>query len=237
MLRWRSGIRAWTALVGVLTVMLALTVWGASSAAAGGPTSVLVSSPGSEEAAALYYSDKEYQELEQLLGEPPTGTRDTPPETNLSGTWQITVTWLAHNISPWRLDQVLVTSSDGVWIHTAANTPESAKGSWHRAADPARLRALLKKLGVMGKAVNSGYVDVLPVPWQPDVAATPDTEAEAAPQPVAASGSGGTDWWWTLPGAAAGAVLALVLRPLVARLPDRLRREREPGPRQELRDM
>jgi hypothetical protein len=62
-----------------------------------------------------------------------------------------------------------------------------------------------------------------------------DTATEA---PLAQStGSGdGTDWWWALPGAAAGAVLALVLRPFAARLP-LARLQGEAGPRQELRDV
>ncbi|MGW3495452.1 hypothetical protein [Streptomyces sp. NPDC001020] len=237
MLRCKGGIREWGALLGALTMMLALTVWGASSAAAGGPTSVLVVSPTSGEATGLYYSDKKYDELQQLLDRPATETGDNPPETNLAGTRQITVTWLVHDITPWRLDQVLDTGSDGVWIHTAANTPESTKGYWHRAADPTRLRTLLKKLGVMGRASDSGYAGLIPVPWQSSSAATPDAATGTTPPLVAASASGGTDWWWTIPGAVAGAVLALVLRSLVARAPGHLRRKHEPGPRQELRDV
>ncbi|MFI9600461.1 hypothetical protein ACIHCX_11355 [Streptomyces sp. NPDC052043] len=245
---WR--IRELTALLGALTMMLAVMVWGASSATAGGPTSVLVTSPQSGQAHALYYSEKEYGQLEKLLGPAGSGSRDLPPEADLVHARQLNVTWLVHDISPWRFDRVFpMTRGNAVWIHTAANVPESMNGYWHRAERPARLRALLAKLGVMGKASPSdqGYAGIFPAPWQDETAA-PDT---AAPQTgpdaegtqtvrvsVPSAEDGGTDWWWAIPGAAAGAVLALVLRRFVPRLPlDRLRRERDPGPRQELRDV
>ncbi|WP_327401794.1 hypothetical protein OG194_17560 [Streptomyces sp. NBC_01288] len=229
---------------------LALMVWGASDAAAGGPTSVLVTSPASGQAKALYYSDEQYGKLQQLLGPEGKGTRDKPPEADLAHARQINVTWLAHDISPWRIDRVFPVESrpQAVWIHTAADASENTNlnGYWHRAGQPAQLRALLKKLGVMGKGTGDGYSGIFPAPWQSTEPAT------AAPDTDTGTGTGtttvqvslpdkghGTDWWWAIPGAAAGAVLALVLRPFVARLPlDRWRtRRREPGPRQELRDV
>ncbi|MFF4837650.1 hypothetical protein [Streptomyces sp. NPDC001315] len=239
MRRWRGRTRELTALMGALAVALALMVWGASSALAGGPTSVLVTSPASGEATALYYSDKEYDQLQQLLGPTNSGTRDKPPEADLVRARQINVTWMAHDIAPWRMDQVFpVESKPGaVWIHTAANVPESPNGYWHRADHPAQLRALLTELSVMGKVTGEGYTGIFPAPWQsePSAATTPDTKTTTLRTGTPAT-DGGIDWWWGLPGAAAGAVLALLLRPLVARLPlDRLRRE--PGPRQELRDV
>ncbi|MFF4763599.1 hypothetical protein [Streptomyces sp. NPDC001292] len=248
----RRRARELTAFLGALTMMLAVMVWGASSAAAGGPTSVLVTSPQSGEAGARYYSEKEYGQLEKLLGPAGSGSLDKPPEADLVHARQINVTWLAHDISPWRLDRVFpVTGGNAVWIHTAANVPESMNGYWHRAEQPARLRALLAKLGVMGKtsASDQGYTGVFPAPWQEETA-TPDTTAPESTAPDAdtgtqtvrvsepAGGGAGTDWWWAIPGAAAGAVLALVLRSFVPRHPlDRLRRERAPEPRQELRDV
>ncbi|MER6984558.1 hypothetical protein ABT317_48340, partial [Streptomyces carpinensis] len=211
--------------MGALATLLAVMVWGASFAAAGGPTSVLVTSPQSGEAGALYSSEKEYRQLERLLGPAGSGSRDKPPEADLVHTRQINVTWMAHDISPWRLDRVFpVTGKNAVWIHTAANVPDSLNGYWHRAEQPARLRALLGKLGVMGKASDQGYTGIFPVPWEwetatPETAApdttTPDADTGQKVQVTAsAAGGDGTGWWWAIPGAAAGAVLALVLRPL-----------------------
>jgi hypothetical protein len=242
--RGRGRGRELVVLAGSLGVMLTLAVWGALPASAGGPTSVLVTSPASGEANGLYTSDKAYGELGQLLGPANTGTLDEPPGADLAEARQINVTWLAHDIAPWRLDQVFPAGSGSraVWIHTAANVPDSPNGYWHRAEHPDRLRALLTKLGVMGKISSEGYGGIFPAPWQSETPAatapdTPETEIETATLRAGAPGAADdTDWWWALPGAAVGAVLALVLRPLTPRLPwARLRRER--GPRQELRDV
>lgn len=235
----RSGrCRELAVFAGALAVTLALMVWGASSASAGGPTSVLVVSPQSAETASLYYSDKEYGELERLLGQPGTGTRDKPPEAALPAARQINLTWMVHDVSPWRLDRVFpLADSDDVWIHTAANLTETVNGHWHRAQHPDRLRALLKKLGVMGETSAEGGVSGLyPAPWETgDTATDPADTTTVTVQTGTPATDDDTEWWWALPGAAAGAVLALVLRPYVRRMPwDRLRRE--PGPRQELRD-
>lgn len=60
-------------------------------------------------------------------------------------------------------------------------------------------------------------------------------EAAPAPRPAASRTSEDTDWWWALPGGAAGAVMALTLRPFATRLPLGGRKG-ESGPRQELLD-
>jgi hypothetical protein len=243
---WRHRCRRELgALTGALAAALALLTWGAAPASAGGPTSVLVVSPESTETASLYYSDKEYGELERLLGRPGAATDEKPPESDLTAARQINITWLIHDVSPWRLDQVYpIADAQDVWIHTGSNLPESTARTWHRADQPIQLRKLLKKLGVMGKASAQGHEGILPQEGQASTSddgttvsedsADESTEPESAAQ---VSGSdGGTDWWWALPGAAAGAVLALVARPFVTRLP--LGRPRgEPGPRQELRDV
>ncbi|KUL39694.1 hypothetical protein ADL12_14630 [Streptomyces regalis] len=231
-----------------MAAALALLVWSAAPASAGGPTSVLLVSPESVETASLYYSDEEYAELEQLLGTPGTGTRDKPPEAGLTAARQVNVTWMLHDVTPWRLDRVFpIYDGRDVWIHTAANLDRTSNGTWHRADHPAQLRALLKKLGLMGKTSAGGSAAIFPPAWEvygtgegakaSADAADKATEASPAQASGPRSGSGdGTDWWWALPGAAAGAVLALLLRPFTARLPlGRLRGE--PGPRQELRDV
>lgn len=246
----RGRCRELTALTGALTAALALLLWGAASpASAGGPTSVLLVSPESTETAALYYSDKEYEELAQLLDAPGKGTRDKPPEAGLTAARQINVTWMVHDVTPWRLDRVYpVHKGQDVWIHTAANLDSTTNGAWHRADHPSQLRALLTKLGLMGKASEKGSAAIFPPAWEvygTDDAAkdsstpAPDAANQAAEASPARPGSGAgddTDWWWALPGAAAGAVLALFLRPFATRLSlDRLRGG--PGPGQELRDV
>ncbi|MFD5080859.1 hypothetical protein [Streptomyces sp. NPDC058371] len=246
------GVRGLIAVLGALAVTLAVLLLGAPAALAGGPTSVLLVSPESAESAALYYADEEYTELTRLLGEPDSGTREQPPGLDLmSGGPQLNVTWLLHDVSPWRLDRVFPDTphSKEVWIHTATHVPDSLNGYWHRAQHPAQLRALLKKLGVMGKPSPKGAGAMFPAPWDsgsPEAAAPPADTAAAQQSRAANAGTAdeGTDWWWAIPGLAAGAVLALVLRPFVAGIPGArrpLERWRQRGgqeePRQELRDV
>lgn len=237
-----------------LFALFALLLWAAPAATAGGSTSVLVASPESGEAHALYFTDKEYDELQRLLGPAGQGVRVKPPEADLESARQIDVTWLALDVTPWRVDRVFPAGSRprDVWIHTAADLPQSLNGYWHRAEHPAELRSLLKRLGVMGpRSGGTGYPGLFPAPWQsatPDTAGTPGTAVgtpaagrSRSTTAGAPSGQAGGGWWWALPGAAAGAVLALVLGP--GRVPIRraaARRSAGPPreePRQELIDL
>ncbi|MEV5435753.1 hypothetical protein AB0K80_06910 [Streptomyces sp. NPDC052682] len=218
-----------------------LVGWAASPASAGGPTSVLVVSPASEETASLYNGDEQYTQLERLLGPlgGTAGTRTKPPEAVLEASRHINVTWMVHDVTPWRVDQVYVGSGSGgpVWIHTTTEPTRSFDGPWHRARHPAPLRQLLRELGVMGETSPEGSSGVAPVPAARDLDPSATTEpAAAASSTRAARTNDSTDWWWALPGAAAGAVMALALRPFAPRIrPHRLRRKA--GPRQELLDL
>ncbi|MFH8731719.1 MULTISPECIES: hypothetical protein [unclassified Streptomyces] len=247
-------VRRLAALAVALTAALAALLLSASGASAGGPTSVLVVSPESGQSASLYFSDKRYGPLETLLGEPGQGRREEPPGLGIGVGRQLNVTWLVHDVLPWRVDRVYPDSpgTKDVWIHTATHVPDSYNGYWHKAQKPAELRALLKDLGVMGERSQKGGSPIFPAPWQ-----SPDRSKEAlggAPAPAAdsrdagqsagarasASRAGeGTDWWWAIPGLAAGAALALVMRPLAGRLPRRRGTGETPpdtGPRQQLID-
>ncbi|MDT7840766.1 hypothetical protein [Streptomyces justiciae] len=226
-------------MAGVSAAALGLTLGSAGSAAAGGPTSVLIVSPESAETASLYYSDREYGTLERLLGEPGAGSAGKPPEADLIAGPQINVTWMVHDVSPWRVDRVYpATDSEAVWIHTAANLDASTNGTWHRAQQPKVLRDLLKDLGVMGKASDGDSAVEYPPPW--DTYGT-DAEATQSPEPSLAAASARpsgpadpTDWWWALPGVAAGVGGTLLIRRAAARQKAGPPREE---PRQELIDL
>ncbi|WP_405830246.1 hypothetical protein [Streptomyces sp. NBC_01176] len=239
------GVRELLAVVGALGVALSAVLLGAPSAVAGGPTSVLVVCPESAETAGLYHADEEYGELARLLGEPGAGARKSPPGLTVGSGRQINVTWLVHDVSPWRVDRVFpdVPGSKEAWIHTATDVPRSMNGYWHRAEQPARLRALLKKLGVMGASSGAGTGAIppasLPLPTDEPSAAPAATPAGPPRGTVASGTDHGTDWWWAIPGAVGGAAATLLLRPLVPAGPGSLlrrRRQRATGPRQELRD-
>lgn len=247
-------------------VALALLVAVAPRAVASGPTSVLVVSPESEQTASLYVSDAEYGELERCLGtlddldslgekgDRGEGRGERPPGLVLSdASRQINVTWMVHDVRPWRVDRAYPASSGAVWIHTTTDVG-SMKGTWHKAEDPARLTALFKRLRVMGAPADKGKgrgrgdgsgarPPGADSPLPSAAAAGRDGNGQAASGRTGDSpGAGGTDWWWAVPGAAAGAAGALLLRaalagrrPLLASL--RERRPHEDGPRRELRDL
>ncbi|MET9555702.1 hypothetical protein [Streptomyces sp. NPDC006645] len=233
--------------LGALIAVMALTWLFAPSAVAGGPTSVLVTSPESAETASLYFSDEEYEALAkqldgQEMGKLPEGRKERPASLDSAvGSRQINVTWLVHDVQPWRLDRVYPSADPRtVWIHTSTDLRTEA-GVWHKAKQPAALRALLTKIGVMGEKAGQGVA--VPPFEERDNAAAEDTPVKDRTRPVASGASaGGTDgWWWAIPALGAGVVLGLVLRPLMGRLPrppfGRGGNRPEAGPRGQLLDM
>lgn len=232
---WKDRGRRLAAGAAAPAAALALLVWGAGPASAGGPTSVLLVSPESGETAALYNADKEYRALERLLGPLGTGTRDKPPEADLTSSRLINVTWMVHDVDPWRVDRVHLMAKDtAVWIHTAGKLSDPANGTWHRTEHASDLRALLKRLSLLGGTSPTGSRSgVYPAPWE---TAPPPTGERTAATPTARTAAATTNWWWALPGAATGAALTLLLHPYATRHP-LLRRPRDRGPRQELLDM
>ncbi|WP_406392714.1 hypothetical protein [Streptomyces sp. NBC_00887] len=250
-MRKRQEQRGWVRRrVAVLVTVLGLGVLLAPSAVAGGQTSVLVTSPSSGEAAALYVSDPEFGRLSRLLGPPDKGDRRRPASLDgSSATRQINVTWMALDLQPTRTDRVFPGSDpDTVWIHTAAQVPATYRGLWHRAAEPKKLIALLDELGLMGRPnPEKGGPALYPGRWESESAQASSAGARAgdAPAPDDAPSPGRTDaaaaaagddgpyerldhWWWAIPGLAMGAALAPALRSRGGR--------REPGRRQELLD-
>ncbi|MET7370186.1 hypothetical protein ABZS61_30795 [Streptomyces sp. NPDC005566] len=243
-MRKRQERRGWVRRLAVLVTVLGLGVLLAPGAVAGGRTSVLVTSPSSGEAAALYVSDPKFGRLSRLLGPPDKGDRLQPPSLDGSvATRQINVTWMALDLQPTRTDRVFPGSDpDTVWIHTAAQVPATYRGLWHRAAEPRKLVALLGDLGLMGRtSPEKGGPALYPRPWDVESAQAPSVEARPDDAPssgrttaaAAVAGDAGPyerldHWWWAIPGLAVGAVLAPVLRSKGGR--------REPGRRQELLD-
>ncbi|MFJ5261335.1 hypothetical protein ACIQAC_12820 [Streptomyces sp. NPDC088387] len=236
---WRGKARELAAVAGALAVAIALTLWTAPTAAAGGPTSALVVSPESMEATGLYAGTREYKELQWFLGEPETGPGEMPAEVDESSARQLNVTWMIHDVSPYRYDRVYVApDAEDVWIHTSTNPP-TWTGNWHKASEPTRLAALFEDLGLMGESSKGGSYGIPPTPGPAEQPAAQQTEEDRTAV-AAATSPDGTDWWWAIAGLVAGAALALLLRTAVLRLPElattaRLRRE-ERGTRQELRD-
>src|SRR5262245_30971387 len=77
------------------TVMLLVAPLPAS---AGGPTSVILVSPGRQATASLYTTDEAYSRLENLLGSNPVKDPAAPDVTGGPGSDAINVTWLVHDV-------------------------------------------------------------------------------------------------------------------------------------------
>src|SRR4051794_8102791 len=145
---WWRRVGVVAAAVGLVAVAMPGTAW------AGGPTSVLLASPQTDRAAALYTTDPAYQQLSDLLGEEPQAD-PAPPPTDTGSTY-VTVTWLVHDVTIWRIDRAFLDTTSGPWVLT--QTADGTTGDvstdlwpgqhggpgaiWHRPGDPAALIAL-----------------------------------------------------------------------------------------------
>ncbi|MFI7061090.1 hypothetical protein ACIBL3_08925 [Kribbella sp. NPDC050124] len=184
--------------------LLAVAALGAAPVQAGGPTSVVLSSPPT--VVAVGYEDGEYAELQRLTDV--SGARDpVGKEPHEVGRF-VRATWLIHDMSVWRVDIIYPDAPGGPWIATRASLDGSTlpeKPVWHTATDRV---ALLKLLGSMklldgdawgGPTDSYGQVDAAPAAEEPT--------AEAA---VAETTGFFTGWRWTIPGFLLGAVVAVI---------------------------
>jgi hypothetical protein len=187
----------------------------AAPAQAGGPTSAFLSIPGSGQTSSLYYTDPEYDELAGLVGvSEPTGTfggkESGSGHANGPG---VTITWLIHDVEPWRVDRVYLGGQGEVWISTQSTMDGSiweAPVLWHQPENGARLAALLGGLGLGEKsATDSSFEGVAgaPLDAREPTAAPPQTIRD---EPAATAGQAWlTIAGWTAGGLAAGVLLTL----------------------------
>jgi hypothetical protein len=205
-----------------LTALLGLTGWAGSagSAYAGGPTSVLLVNTDRARVHALYRTDAAYDRLAAAVGDadgastPPLGVAGDSND-------QVKLTWLIHDVMVWRLDRVVLTRNDGIWIETMLTLPEDDDTArWHRAHDDQALTAMLSAVGLLGAHAQP--------PGDSSASATPAlTRPAVADGTSAADGVSATAPGWPILGIVAaglgglmvGALGALVLRPRTARTP------------------
>jgi hypothetical protein len=211
-------VRATGALVAAGVVAAALT---AAPAHAGGPTSAFLSVPGAGQTASLYYSDPEYDELAGLVGvSEPTGTFDGEESGagHASGPG-VTVTWLVHDVEPWRVDRIYVGAGGEVWISTQSTMDGSiweAPALWHQPDHPARLAGLLDDLGLGDKVTTDSGVDETagaPADGTPPASAPTTTPETVMDVPT----DGGQDWFASAAWAVGGLTCGVLLTALWAR--------------------
>jgi hypothetical protein len=194
----------------IVALLVAASLMLSGPASAGGPTSALLSVPGEGKTASLYYTDPEYVALADLVGiESETGTgkigRSGLGHDNGPG---VTVTWLIHDVSPWRVDHIYLEGEGAPWIATQVSGESEMTWDspvvWHQPASAAELVALLDKLGVGEASREAGDfsgVAGAPLPAPAEPAPAPAEPAEASPF---------AGIWWGL-GGLAGGVLLIVL--------------------------
>lgn len=213
------------ALIAAAVCLIAGVLSWAAPASAGGPTSAILSVPGEGKTASIYYTDPEYDQLGELLGTTDSsavsGELDSSGASHESGT-AVTVTWLIHDVDPWRIDRIYLDAEGGPWVATqtlmgGAGTIWDQPVVWHRPESGKELSTLLDQLGVGNAARTADDADgtaAAPVPAASEPAAPQAAEASSSVNGV----------WWALGGLVAGALLVrgwMRLRP---------HREAEPEP-------
>jgi hypothetical protein len=165
-------------------------------AEAGGPTSVILTRPTSGEAAALYYTDARYTELERLLD---AGTPVADPPSAQAGTPTYNLTWFIHDVNPWRVDQVYFDVQGGPWVATRQGFDGlSEHVAWRRVSEGKALSMLLEEL--LGASSSGLTLPTTPAPADRTVE-VPRTETTWFSL---------TGWRWVAPGLLLGLGVGLV---------------------------
>lgn len=200
-------------IVGTILAVFVLA-FGALPASAGGPTSVLLTSPGTEQAAALYNGDPAYVRLDRIVqgGEAVPRREVHSGQAGYVSERVINITWLAHDVHVWRINRIYLDARGGPQIETSFPEGDEhgigSASSVRRIAEPKKLPSLLNDLGLLDAAT----ADRMAARTRPAV-------DRAATRQV--TGAGGDEQWvWAIGGLAAGVVLAGAL--------GGLRRRRQP---------
>lgn len=195
------------------TVMLLVAPLPAS---AGGPTSVLLVSPGRQTTASFYTTDEGYARLTALLVQNPTADPAAPNVEGGPGSDAVNVTWLIHDVQIWRIDRIFTDAAGGPWVETRmvqdGKNPFDQPGILHRPSDGKDLITLLSAMRLLGSSPVEAFAGAKAPAEVPAAATSPAVSAPAGEQVA------DLNWLWLVIGAAAGGILVIGFRPLVRRL-------------------
>ena len=205
-----THLAALAALASVVSLAAGLLVLAAPPASAGGPTSVLVVNYDGNRASAALTGSTLYSDLETALDPSTTPSGEKLAPAAFMNT-PIRLTWMIHDVTPWRVDAISIVGTD-VWVETTADAGSGQSlfetpTIRHRAKDAGLLVATLTALGVYGQQNESP--SATPSPTRPAVAAAAASDAVAvdvAPTVAPATEDLSSIPWWAT---AAIAVLAL----------------------------
>jgi hypothetical protein len=185
-------------ILAVVVLAALATLMAPQSAQGGGPTSVIVTDPMSGEASALYYTDKRYAELERLLS---SGTPVADPPSDQSSATTYNLTWLIHDVTPWRVDQVYFDVPGGPWVATRQGLEEGLSDhvAWRRVSQGKALSLLLE--GLLGAPASTSAGSLTTVEPAERVVEVTRTETTW----FSLSG-----WRWVAPGLLLGLAIGLL---------------------------
>ena len=206
-------------------VTAATTMMVASPADAGGPTSVLLTSPGTARATALYYTDPRYAELEALLhGQEAEGSEGTTRYPGSAEDTALNVTWLIHDVIIWRTDQLVLDAPGGPWVATWT-APEdggddgslvAGEPTWRALKNGDRIKRLVSSLGLLGGARGSDAGNPQPADVAASGAADPADPVDPATAPTEPQAETRwytvTGWRWVVPGLLLGLFAGFAFR-------------------------
>jgi hypothetical protein len=135
---------------------------------------------------------------------------------------EVTVTWLIHDVSIWRVDRVYPDSPGGPWLASQTSFSGdiwSSPVQWHSASQGKALTGLLTRLGLLDDTAAAPPANVAP-PGSATVV-TPGPSARSAVEPAAADGARVPVW------GAVGLTLGVALTVAALRVAGR-RRQDEP---------
>ncbi len=192
-------------LLALLALTASATLVLAAPTVAGGPTSVLITDPSTGQATALYYSDARYEELDGLLSAGATIDGEPP---GLGGR-ALNLTWMIHDVQPWRTQQLYLDAEGGPVVATYGSelTGDAGETTWVRPAEGKALLYLAARILDPGRGSA-----VAPAPdaaiADPAIAADPIPAERVVTETRWYSLTG---WRWLVPGLLLGAAGALLL--------------------------
>ena len=207
----------------LIVAVIAVGVFAAAPAWAGGPTSVLISAP--PHVVAFGYDDPQYAELQRLTDV--AASRDGyigDPEAHGTGPF-VRATWLIHDMSVWRIDIIYPDAPGGPWIATTESLDGSTMPTeprWHTATDPVRLLKFLGSLQLLaGERIGEPSYGG-PTSFGREPSAAPATQPAAEPPAPSQTATTGifTGWRWTIPGFLLGAGVVVLAARLLPKRPD-----------------
>ena len=182
-------------LIIALIAALAAMGWVISTPAAyaGGPTSVLAVNLDTGAAAGIYHSNPQYERLATAIDANGSVGTQTEPPAAIPGSIapNVRLTWLIHDQSVWRFDQIYFVG-DQIWVQTTTDggggmtDPYDQTGYWHQPKQATLLHTVLNSLDE-----PVGSLAPVPPPANPPVDVPAAPTATSSVGPAAATGAGG----------------------------------------------